>query len=202
MPRLTLPTRIASAAIVHQSVPLFTGTVGSRPRTSPPALTKVLCSWVRLEFSRRPVPIWAGAAAGSRYRRFPTAAHLSCRNTPPGLGSKRSSPDIPFAKGCIGQESDGLATGLPNCPGPRPFRFQGYCGAQGGGNSIGNCSWAGAAMHVPKSTTDAAQSQAPVALRRVPGAVPSRILPSNTIHCPNFTSGDETSRLLAAMRAR
>jgi len=33
-------------------------------------------------------------------------------------------------------------------------------------------------MHVPKSTTDAAQSQAPVALRRVPGAVPSRILPS------------------------
>ena len=141
-------------------------------------------------------------AAGSWHRRFPTAAHLACRNTPPGLGSKRSSPDIPFAKGCIGQESDGLATGLPNGPGPRPFRFQGYCGAQGGGTRSGNCSWAGAAMHVPKSTTDAAQSQAPVALRRVPGAVPSRILPSNTIHCPNFTSGDETSRLLAAMRAR
>ena len=130
MPRLTLPTRIASAAIVHQSVPLFTGTVGSRPRTSPPALTKVLCSWVRLEFSRRPVPIWAGWAAGSRHRRFPTAAHLACRNTPPGLGSKRSSPDIPFAKGCIGQESDGLATGLPNGPGPRLFRFSGRLRAQ------------------------------------------------------------------------
>src|SRR5438034_9275782 len=64
---------------------------------------------------------------------LPTAAHLSCRNKLPGLGSKRSSPDIPFAKGCIGQESDGLATGLPNGPGPRLFRFQGYCGAQGGG---------------------------------------------------------------------
>src|SRR5438128_11900487 len=63
---------------------------------------------------------------------LPTAAHLSCRNKLPGLGSKRSSPDIPFAKGCIGQESDGLATGLPNGPGPRLFRFQGDCGLRTG----------------------------------------------------------------------
>src|SRR5438128_2844553 len=61
---------------------------------------------------------------------LPTAAHLSCRNKLPGLRSKRSSPDIPFAKGCIGQESDGLATGLPNGPGPRLFRFSGRMRAQ------------------------------------------------------------------------
>jgi hypothetical protein len=38
-------------------------------------------------------------------------------------------PRITPAQGCTAEEADGLATGLPNGPRPRPFRFQGNCAA-------------------------------------------------------------------------
>src|SRR6266851_8941199 len=73
----------------------------------------------------------ARCGSGFSASSLPTAAHLSCRNKLPGLRSKRSSPDIPFAKGCIGQESDGLA-GCPTAPARGCSVFQGECGLRTG----------------------------------------------------------------------
>src|SRR5713226_3735023 len=66
--------------------------------------------------SHHPIDL-GGYGGGFWHRRFPTAAHLACRNTPPGLGSKRSSPDIPFRKGfALGKNRTASRLGCPTAP--------------------------------------------------------------------------------------